>query len=379
MAESQTRHGEPLGISAAGVRFPLVLWPRTFARLRQLIGNVPIVVELRGAMSVLCSRTHRIGISVICRTHRVRIRAETPSMVVGEQRIGVPPGRAWPGLQRYVLPVTESVARRLFQLVEPVAVVTYMADEPTDAVMALGLPTVWDAYFAGRAAPLGRDAPAALVHALFYNFADGEVARHIPHVWHMVTPEAANAARQQGSVAALRRILGDLADAPGVARAADLLIKAGTSAPTEGRALYASVRTLPLPTEPVARLWHGANLLREHRGDGHVAALLTAGVGGTEAHVLHALSENTPAEKFGRVSHLPGAQLAAVVDGMRARGLIGADGWLTAAGRQTKDRVESVTDELATPAYDGLDPSELDQLVDDLEPLAAVLVAAGSQ
>jgi hypothetical protein len=275
--------------------------------------------------------------------------------------------------------MTKSIARRFFQLVEPIAVVTYMADEPTEAVMSLGLPNVWDAYFAGRAAPLGREAPAEVVHALFYNFADGEAARHIPRVWDIVTPEAAIAARERGSVATLRRILGDLADSPGVARAADLVTKAGTSARTEGRALFAAVRTLPVPTEPVARLWHGANLLREHRGDGHVAALLTVGIGGTEAHVLHALSEGMPAEEFGRVSHLPAAQLAAVIDGMRARGLVGADGWLTPAGRQTKERVESLTDELAAPAYDILDPVELDQLVADLEPLAAVLVAAGSQ
>jgi hypothetical protein len=275
--------------------------------------------------------------------------------------------------------MTESVARRLFQLVEPVAVVTYMANEPTDAVMELGLSNMWDAYFAGRAAPLGRDVPPEVVHALFYNFADGEVARHIPSVWDMVTPEAANAARQRGSVAALRRILGDLADTPRVARAADLVTKAGASAQTEGRALYAAVRTLPVPTEPVARLWHGANLLREHRGDGHVAALVTAGIGGTEAHVLHALYEGMPADQFGRVSHLPPTQLAAVVDGMRARGLIGADGWLTDAGRQIKERVESQTDELAAPAYEILERDELDQLVDDLEPLAAVLIAAGSQ
>ena len=275
--------------------------------------------------------------------------------------------------------MTESTARRLVELVEPIAVVTYMANEPTEALMALGLRNVWDAYFAGRAAPLGRDVPAAVVHALFYNFADGEVARHIPRVWEMVTPGAATAAREQGSVAALRRILGDLADTPGVARAADLVTKAGTSARTDGRALYAAVRTLPLPKEPVARLWHGANLLREHRGDGHNAALLTLGITGTEAHVLHALSERMPAESFGRVSHLPPARLAAVVDGMRARGLVGADGWLTAAGRQTKVRFESLTDELAAPAYGILEPAELDQLVEDLEPLAAVLVAAGSQ
>ena len=275
--------------------------------------------------------------------------------------------------------MSTAMARRLFQLVEPVAVVTYMASEPTEALMALGLRNVWDAYFAGRAAPLGRDVPAAVVHALFYNFADGEVARHIPGVWDMVTPEAANAARERGTVAALRRILGDLADAPGVARAADLVIKAGRSARTDGRALYAAVRTLPVPNEPVARLWHGANLLREHRGDGHNAALLTLGIAGTEAHVLHALSEGMPAESFGRVAHLPRAQLAAVVDRMRARGLVGADGWLTAAGRRTKELVESLTDELAAPAYDVLEPTELDQLLEDLEPLAGVLVAAGSQ
>jgi hypothetical protein len=86
-----------------------------------------------------------------------------------------------------------------------------------------------------------------------------------------------------------------------------------------------------------------------------------------------------PAENFGRVSHLPRAQLTAVVDGLRARGLIGADGWLTDAGRQTKERIETLTDELAAPAYDILEPDELDQLIDDLEPLAAVLVASGSR
>ena len=274
--------------------------------------------------------------------------------------------------------MTATDARRLFDLVEPIAVVAYSEDEPTDALVAIGLPGVWDAYFAGRAAPLGRDVPAEVVHAIFYNFADGEVARHIPKVWDLVSPEAANEARQHGCVTFLRRRFGDLADGPGVSRAADLLVKAGTSAATEGRALYAAVRTLPVPTEPVARLWHGANLLREHRGDGHNAALLTMGIGGTECHVLHALSVHMPAEEFGRVSHLPEAQLEGVIEGMRARVLIGDDGWLTDAGQHTKDRVESLTDELAAPAYDILEADELDQLVADLEPLATVLLDADS-
>ena len=125
----------------------------------------------------------------------------------------------------------------------------------------------------------------------------------------------------------------------------------------EGRVLYAALRSVPVPVEPVARLWHAATLLREHRGDGHVAALVPEGIGGTEAHVLHALSEGLPAEKVGRVHHLPAAQLSAVVDGMRARGLVDSSGWLSEADRETKERVESRTDDLAAAPYDNLSAS----------------------
>ena len=269
-------------------------------------------------------------------------------------------------------------ARRLHRLLEPIHLVTYFSDEPTDALMALGLRNYWDGYFAGRAAPLG-PVPATVVHAAFYNFADGEVARHIPRVWDTVTPALALAARERGSVAALRRILGDLADSPGLARAADLATRAAASAPTEGRILYAALRGLPIPEEPVARLWHAATVLREHRGDGHIAALVAAGIGGTEAHVLHALWEGIPAEKFGRVHHLPADRLARVVDGMRARGLIDPSGALSDLGRKTKEQIESVTDELAAQAYSRLEPSELDQLVTDLVPVTAAVDAAASR
>ena len=265
----------------------------------------------------------------------------------------------------------------MFRLVEPIHLVTYFAHEPTDALMALGLRNYWDGYFAGRAAPLGR-VPAEVVHAIFYNFADGEVARHIPRVWDTLTPEEALAAREQGSAAALRRILGDLAASPTLASA--LATRAATGAPTEGRVMYAALRALPVPEEPVARLWHAATMLREHRGDGHVAALVAEGIGGTEAHVLHALAEGIyPAESFGRIHHLPAARLTAVMGGLRGRGLIDDSGRLTASGREKKARVESLTDDLAAPAYDSLNPSELDQLVADLKPISAALEAAGSR
>ena len=139
-----------------------------------------------------------------------------------------------------------SMARRMFELVEPIGAIPYSADEPNEAMFALGFTNYWDTYFAGRAAPLGL-ATAEVVDALFYNFAPGEVARHIPKVWRTTTPEAAIAARQPGCVNALRRILGDRVDAPAFARAADLLIKAATSAPFEGRPMYAALRAHPDP------------------------------------------------------------------------------------------------------------------------------------
>jgi Helix-turn-helix family len=266
------------------------------------------------------------------------------------------------------------VARRMFELFEPIGLIPYSAEEPNEAMFALGFTNYWDTYFAGRAAPLGVT-PAEVVDALFYNFAPGEVARHIPKVWRTTTPEAAIAARQMGCVKALRRIFGDLVYEDAFAGAAELLLKAATSAPFEGRPMYAALRALPVPDDVVGRLFHAAALLREHRGDGHIAALMSEGVGGLEAHVLLALDMDMPAEKFGRIHHLPHAQIAAVIGGMRSRGLIGDDGWLTEPGRATKQRVEAVTDDLAAMPYETLEPDELGELMTTLEQLATLILA----
>jgi hypothetical protein len=268
-----------------------------------------------------------------------------------------------------------AMAHRMFELVEPIGVIPYSAEEPNEAMFALGFTDFWDTYFAGRAAPLGRTT-AEVVDALFYNFAPGEVARHIPKVWDTTTPEAAIAARREGCTNALRQILGDHVDTAGFARATDLLTEAATSATTEGRPMYAALRALPIPDDVVTRLFHAASMLREHRGDGHIAALMVEGIGGLESHVLYALADDMPAEKFGRVHHLPAEQLAAVIDGMRDRGLVGDDGWLTDSGRAAHERVEALTDDLAAEPYESLEANELDELIAELEPLAALLLAA---
>ncbi len=269
----------------------------------------------------------------------------------------------------------EPVARTMFDLIEPIALVNFFADEPNEAMGALGFSTYWDGYFAGRSAPLGR-VPAEVVDAAFYNFGPGEAARHIPQVWETTTPEAAHEARQRGCVAALVRILGDLVDTSGLSRAADLLTRAAASAPVEGRVMYAALRALPVPDEPVARLWHAANTLREHRGDGHIAALMVEEIDRTECHVFLALDAGIhPAETFGRIHHLPKPYLAGVMDRLRQRGLVDASGHFTDAGRATKDRIEAMTDRLAEPPYAALETDVLDELVAELQPITARLEA----
>ena len=144
--------------------------------------------------------------------------------------------------------------------------------------------------------------------------------------------------------------------------------------------MYAGLRALPMPQEPVARLWHAANMLREHRGDGHIAALVCERISGTEAHVLSALDMGIyPAESFGQIHHLPRACLAEVMDGLRDRGLLDVSGRFTDAGRAAKTRIESLTDALAEAPYDGLEPLELEQLIVLLEPISTPLKATGSQ
>ena len=269
----------------------------------------------------------------------------------------------------------ESVARRLKELFVPIHEVAYMAEEPDQELQALGYESYWPLYFAARSAPLGR-VPAEVVDALFYNFTPGEVAACIPSVWEVATPEAVLAARERGCVAALRGILGELADSPVIARAAELATRAAFNAPPEGRILYSALRSLPVPEEPLARLWHAATLLREHRGDGHLTALVANGINGQESHVLQALYSDMKPRDFGRLDPLSDDQLDAVVDGLRRRGLVDDEGWFTPAGRKLRTEIEELTDELAAPAYTCLDPHEVDELLTDLAPIVAKINAA---
>ncbi|MFD6548654.1 MarR family transcriptional regulator [Streptomyces sp. NPDC058398] len=268
-----------------------------------------------------------------------------------------------------------AVARDLWRLLEPIHAVVYFAPEPLEEFKAVGYRGFWMGYFAGRAAPLGH-VGADVVHALFYNFAYERVSRAVPAAWDFAPPDEALTARVRGSVRALSRALGPEADSAEVARAAELATRAARSAPFEGRALFAANRSLPVPQEPLAQLWQAATLLREHRGDGHVAALTAAGIAGRESHVLHATASGIPRDVYTPARDFDEAEWTSRRDTLRQRGLI-EDGRLSRRGQRLKAQIEERTDQLAATAYAALTISETDELTRLLRPLTHAVVREG--
>ena len=267
---------------------------------------------------------------------------------------------------------TISAARAMWTMFEPVHDVTYFAPEALQAFTAAGLRGYWRGYFAGRAAPLG-SARAAVVTASFYNFAPAFVSRAIPGVWDLITPQEAIAVREAGAAASLRRLLsGREAEA---AKAADLLWLAVDNLDFAGRVLSAANSELPVSRDPLTRLWQATALLREHRGDGHFAALAAADIDGCEAVVLRCAKDMT-SELMQPVRGWTDEQWDAAAARLTERGLIGEDAALTAAGRVVHDAVEAATDRAAERPWKRMGAAGLAEVADVLLPLAQACAAA---
>jgi hypothetical protein len=266
------------------------------------------------------------------------------------------------------------LARRFFDRFEPVHAVTYFAPEARAALAGLGYRGFWMGYFAARSAPLGI-APREVVTAIFYNFAPERVAKALPAAWQIAGPEAALQARQESALAALRRY--GLHNDENVRVAAELAGRAARGAPLDGRPLFAANLALPWPDDPVAALWHATTLLREHRGDAHVAVLAASGISGRESNVLHAAAGGVPRDYIARTRDYDEAAWLAHEQALAERGLLDGDGSLTAAGRELKEHIESRTDMVALSALDALSDDEVETLFRALTPITRAVVGGG--
>ncbi|MGW7431954.1 SCO6745 family protein [Streptomyces sp. NPDC054861] len=256
-----------------------------------------------------------------------------------EPETGVQPGRV----------------RQMWHLLEPLHALLYYAPEAFDEAARLGYAVEerWPSYFAWRAAPLG-PAGRERVASAFYGFSPDTVGRYVPAVWHTAAPDAVLAARLRAVDRAYRSVLGaETVDGPEVAEAAGLARRAAEAAGTAGRPLAAAHAALPWPEAPHLVLWHAATLLREHRGDGHLAALLAAELDPAASLVSFA-AVGAASEKTFESRGWSEAEWGTARDRLAARGLLAADGTATEAGRALRAEVELRTDRLAAAPWDAL-------------------------
>src|SRR4051794_3252493 len=268
---------------------------------------------------------------------------------------------------------TAQQARTAHRYLEPLHTLVYFVPECGDRYAALGIKGGMRGYFASRSAPFGQ-VPAEVVIATFYNFAPAQVRNAIPSVWEVTTPAAVLDARLDGADAAVRRLLSDAIDSDEMSRAAELAREATTALDVVGRPLYAAHAALPWPEPAHLQLWHAATLLREHRGDGHIAALVLDGLTGLEAAVTYcATGKGMPEDLAKATRGYSDEQWQAAKDGLRDRGILDGDGQLTEAGREQRERIEAATDAAAAAPYDRLGPDRTQELVDAVRPWARAI------
>jgi hypothetical protein len=272
-----------------------------------------------------------------------------------------------------------ALVARAHRAVEPLHSHMYFAPEHDATFSALGLRPGRMSYFAGRAAPMGA-VGAGMVTATFYNFSPSLVAHMIPRAWTLASPEQVVAARWDVARASLTRLLGTEAiDSAEFAELAGLLREACDALTPEGRPLYAGHADLGWPGEPLLDLWHAATLLREHRGDGHIAALLHADLNGLEALITYTATGRgftLAAAKATRgwSDEEWTAESAALVE----RGLLDDDGGLTAEGQDLRTRVEAETDVLSADPWLLLGQERTQRVIELGKGFARLLVAGGA-
>lgn len=268
--------------------------------------------------------------------------------------------------------VTSMSPRRFWQLFEPVHAVTYFRPEATAPLKTLGVEGFWPRYIMQRAAPLGPVGPA-VVTAAFFNFHPRRADAVLPHGWAIVNPAATVKAREEGVLAVLR----PLAEGLPMEELADLLWAVAQHACCHGRVLAAANQSLPRPEDSLAQLWQACTTLREHRGDGHVAALVAHGVTGLQAMQLKVAAGMSEARslRLGRGwSEQEWEQAGA---DLRALGWVDAAGRLTDIGEATQEEVEAATDKAAAQPWQALTGVQLSRVAELLRPLAVAAWGAG--
>ncbi|MFF9867181.1 hypothetical protein ACF1G0_17455 [Streptomyces sp. NPDC013953] len=269
--------------------------------------------------------------------------------------------------------------RRCHNALNPLHSTVYFSPDYAKELAGLGIEDSNAAYFAGRAAAMGAVGPGT-VAATFYNFSHELIAQHLPAVWDVAPPAAVLAARLRAADATLRRLLGDdTVASEAMAEAAGLALRAAAGCTRHARPLYAAHADLPLPEEPHLAYWHAATLLREHRGDAHLVALLSAGLDPLEALVSHTATGKGMAPRWILATRgWRRADWDAAAGRLRERGVLDERGELTEAGTALRAELEEHTDRLDAAPYEHLGAAGVERLTELGRGFLGAAAAAGA-
>jgi hypothetical protein len=275
--------------------------------------------------------------------------------------------------------MTNSLARRAHNATNSLHSLIYFAPETEEHLTGAGLKPGRMCYFAGRAAPMGA-VGGGVVAATFYNFNPSLVAHFIPRAWELASPQVVVRARFAAADAALTRLLGpDVIASPDMTTMAGLVREAASACRPEGRPLYAGHADLDWPDAPHLVMWHGLSLLREHRGDGHICALMAAGLSGLEALVSHVATGQGFLPEFARSNRgWSQDQWDAATADLEARGLLDPGGALTEAGLTRRAQIEDDTDRMAAPPWRHLGDERTEEVVRIGKAMTRAAVTAGA-
>jgi hypothetical protein len=263
----------------------------------------------------------------------------------------------------------EHLTRALWTLFEPIHAVSYFSTQAREGFAAVGLKRYWDGYFAGRSAPLGA-VEGAPITAMFSGFSPALVTRALPSVWSIASPAEVLEARSLGAAATLRELA---PDEDAVAAASEALTSVALRAATVGRPLAAANAALPVEDDPYRQLWQAASILREHRGDGHVLALVSLDIAGITTLVLRS-GLDLEAERMRSARGWTEDEWAVEADRLVERGLLNPDRTITPAGEDALTRAEHLTNALALGPWAHLTDDELLGIASLLAPVATKVV-----
>jgi hypothetical protein len=274
-------------------------------------------------------------------------------------------------------PAGAVLARKAHRTLEPLHIVAYFAPEPGEHYTAAGLKGGMRQYFASSSAPLGQ-VPVEVVISTFFNFDPERVRKAIPSAWDDTTPEAMLKARYDGVDAAYRRILGDdVLASEEMAEAATLAREATTVLDIVGRPLFAAHAALEWPDSAHLQLFHAQTLMRESRGDAHIAALVLAGLDAVEALVTYVpMGEGMNEAAIRATRGWSDDAWDAAVARVQARGLLDADRALTEPGAALRQQIEDQTDAADVAAYLHLGDERSERLRTLARPWAKAITAS---